>query len=60
VLSVTGDASPAWHEGFVATRETHAAVVFLVGDRAYKLKKPVNLGFLEFHDLAGSAGGVSA
>ncbi|HEX6871111.1 MAG TPA: AAA family ATPase [Micromonosporaceae bacterium] len=31
-----------------ATRETHAAVVFLVGDRAYKLKKPVDLGFLDF------------
>lgn len=28
--------------------ETHAAVVFLVGERAYKLKKPVNLGFLDF------------
>ncbi len=28
--------------------ETHAGVVFFVGDRAYKLKKPVNLGFLDF------------
>jgi aminoglycoside phosphotransferase family enzyme/predicted kinase len=28
--------------------ETHAAVVFLAGDRACKLKKPVNLGFLDF------------
>lgn len=28
--------------------ETHAAVVFLLGDRAYKLKKPVSLGFLDF------------
>lgn len=28
--------------------ETHAAVVFFTGDRAYKLKKPVNLGFLDF------------
>jgi len=32
----------------VAVRETHAAVVFLVGDRAYKMKKPVDLGFLDF------------
>jgi aminoglycoside phosphotransferase family enzyme/predicted kinase len=29
-------------------RETHAAVVFLIGDRAYKLKKPLDLGFLDF------------
>ena len=28
--------------------ETHAAVVFLAGARACKLKKPVNLGFLDF------------
>lgn len=31
-----------------AVAETHVAVVFFVGDRAYKLKKPVNLGFLDF------------
>jgi aminoglycoside phosphotransferase family enzyme/predicted kinase len=31
-----------------AVRETHSGVVVLVGDRAYKLKKPVNLGFLDF------------
>ncbi len=29
-------------------RETHCAVVFFLGDRAYKVKKPVNLGFLDF------------
>jgi aminoglycoside phosphotransferase family enzyme/predicted kinase len=28
--------------------ETHSAWIFLIGDRAYKLKKPVNLGFLDF------------
>ena len=33
---------------FAAVRETHIGVVFLVGDRAYKLKKPVSLGFLDF------------
>ena len=33
---------------FVAVRETHIGVVFLVGDRVYKMKKPVNLGFLDF------------
>ncbi|MTD59607.1 AAA family ATPase [Amycolatopsis sp. RM579] len=31
-----------------AVRETHIGSVFLVGDRAYKLKKPVNFGFLDF------------
>lgn len=28
--------------------ETHISVVFLTGDYAYKLKKPVNFGFLDF------------
>jgi hypothetical protein len=32
--------------------ETHSAVVFFVGDRAYKLKKPVDLGFLDFRSRA--------
>lgn len=31
-----------------AVAETHSAVVFFFGDRAYKLKKAVNLGFLDF------------
>ena len=31
-----------------AVRETHSAIVLLAGDRAYKIKKPVNLGFLDF------------
>jgi uncharacterized protein len=31
-----------------AVAETHSAVVVFVGDRAYKLKKPVDLGFLDF------------
>jgi aminoglycoside phosphotransferase family enzyme/predicted kinase len=33
---------------YVTIRETHSGVVLLVGDRAYKLKKPVDLGFLDF------------
>ncbi|MFC8245894.1 bifunctional aminoglycoside phosphotransferase/ATP-binding protein [Streptomyces chartreusis] len=28
--------------------ETHTAIVFLAGDRAYKLKKPVDLEFLDY------------
>jgi aminoglycoside phosphotransferase family enzyme len=31
-------------EPWAQVAETHAAAVFLAGDRAYKLKKPVNLG----------------
>jgi len=33
---------------YADVRQTHSAVVFFVGDRAYKLKRPVNLGFLDF------------
>ncbi|WP_406005203.1 AAA family ATPase [Streptomyces sp. NBC_00637] len=28
--------------------ETHTAVIFFAGERAYKVKKPVNLGFLDY------------
>jgi hypothetical protein len=31
-----------------AVSETDSGVVFFVGDRAYKLKKPLDLGFLDF------------
>lgn len=33
------------------TIETHAAFVFLAGERAYKLKKRVDLGYLDFSTL---------
>ncbi|GAA1654649.1 AAA family ATPase [Nonomuraea maheshkhaliensis] len=32
----------------IVVKETHAAVVVLFGERAYKLKKPVDFGFLDF------------
>lgn len=32
--------------------ETHSAAVFFFGDHAYKVKKPVDLGFLDFRELA--------
>ncbi|MEU8193454.1 AAA family ATPase [Microbispora amethystogenes] len=32
-------------------KETHAGVVILLGDHAFKLKKPVDLGFLDFTTL---------
>ena len=35
----------------VVRRETHMSWVFLVGDRAYKLKKPVRFPYLDFSTL---------
>jgi aminoglycoside phosphotransferase family enzyme/predicted kinase len=43
-----GEAQGCAGEPFAAVTETHSAVVFFAGDRAYKLKKPVNPGFLDF------------
>jgi len=37
--------------GPVELVETHISWVFLAGDYAYKVKKPVNLGFLDFSTL---------
>lgn len=37
--------------GSVAVIHTHISVVFLAGDFAYKLKKPVDFGFLDFTTL---------
>lgn len=47
-------ASAAAHggRGPVEAIETHMSWVFLVGDRAYKLKKPVKYPFLDFSTLA--------
>jgi aminoglycoside phosphotransferase family enzyme/predicted kinase len=36
----------------VDVRQTHISVVFLAGEHVYKIKKPVNLGFLDFSTLA--------
>lgn len=41
--------SPA--PGTVEVRETHVSVVFLAGDRAYKVKKPLRLPFLDYSTL---------
>jgi aminoglycoside phosphotransferase family enzyme/predicted kinase len=35
----------------VEVRQTHISAVFLAGRHAYKIKKPVNLGFLDFRAL---------
>jgi uncharacterized protein len=47
-------ADPAVHGAGVAavtTIETHISTVLLTGTHAYKFKKPVNLGFLDFSTL---------
>ena len=48
------DAAAPWLAPGEATelRETHSAVVILAGDLAYKFKKPVDLGFLDFRTEA--------
>ncbi len=39
-------------DGEIVVHETHISVVFLVGDFAYKFKKPVDLGFVDYSTLA--------
>ncbi len=39
-------------DGATETVETHISIVLLAGDRAWKFKKPVALGFLDFSTLA--------
>jgi aminoglycoside phosphotransferase family enzyme/predicted kinase len=45
-------ATSTWSQTAPAVVETHSAVVFFLGDRAYKVKKPVDLGFLDFRSRA--------
>src|ERR1022692_2131473 len=40
------------HPSMVEVRETHISWVFLAGDRAYKLKKPLVLDFLDYGTAA--------
>ena len=40
------------HVSEVTIRETHMSLVFLAGDRAYKLKRPVRFPYLDFSTLA--------
>ena len=36
----------------IEVAETHTGLVFLVGERAYKVKKPIATDFLDFTDVA--------
>jgi len=38
-------------ERYAETRLTHSGAVIMVGERAYKLKRPIRLGFLDFTDV---------
>ena len=38
--------------GRIEQKETHISMVFLTGEYAYKIKKPVDLGFLDFSSRA--------
>jgi len=42
-------------EPYAGVSETHSAVVYFAGDRAFKLKKPVRLGFLDFSTAGARA-----
>jgi hypothetical protein len=44
----------------VETITTHAAMIFLVGDRAYKMKRAVRYSFLDFTHLAGRKAALEA
>ena len=52
VVQALGD--PAMYPGHPAVQvhETHASWVFVAGERAYKIKKPVRLAFLDYGTLA--------
>jgi uncharacterized protein len=48
----TDPATGGQQDGNVTCRETHMSWVFLVGDKVYKLKKPVQFPYLDFSTLA--------
>jgi aminoglycoside phosphotransferase family enzyme len=45
---------PLLLDGHLGLRETHISWVFLTADRAYKVKKPLVLPFLDYGSPAGS------
>lgn len=53
LINCMADASFYPHpvEGEVKVLQTHISYIFLTGEYAYKLKKPVNFGFLDFSTL---------
>lgn len=51
-IAFLGDSAAYGLSGPVETVETHGAIVFLVANRAFKLKRAVDLGFLDFSTIA--------
>src|SRR5438270_12947607 len=49
--ALTNPASYPFFPRDVEVRQTHISVVFLAGPFAYKIKKPVDMGFLDFTTL---------
>ncbi len=52
IASLTRPEAFAHEVGEVTVLQTHISIVFLVGEYAYKIKKAVRLGFLDFSTLA--------
>lgn len=52
LLRAMADSATYGAAGEVTVRETHASWVFLIGSRAFKVKKPVTLRFLDYGTLA--------
>jgi uncharacterized protein len=52
LLEALADPAVYGVDGPVAVHETHASWVFLAGELAYKVKKPVRLAFLDYSTLA--------
>src|SRR6516225_7377009 len=51
IEALSDPAAYPYQAGAVEVRQTHISVVFLAGPYVYKLKKAVNLGFLDFNTL---------
>lgn len=51
IEALSAPAAYPGHVAEVAIHHTHISVVFLAGPHAYKIKKPVDLGFLDFTTL---------
>jgi hypothetical protein len=55
VIRFLSDAASYGKAGGIVERiETHISIVFLVGDRAYKLKRAVCLSYLDYSTIAQS------
>jgi uncharacterized protein len=52
LLAALSDPAAYPRPGPVEVRQTHISAVFLVSDTVYKIRKPVNLGFVDFTTLA--------